>query len=243
MEEIWKPVKNYEKFYEVSNKGRVKSFHIVGNNTELSDKGKIINGFYKSGGYIAVNLTNKKESEEVLLHRLVAKHFIPNPKNKRCINHIDCDKTNNCVNNLEWCTYKENHDHARKNGLYPDTYKVAQYTLNGELVRTYDSCSHAAEILNVDYKNVSRACKGNRKSFLDYQWEYYENEPKNKIDEYSKDVSKKVHQLDNEGNTINTFNTLTEAANDVGLVSGNGIGKACRGEQSHAAGYQWKFAD
>lgn len=109
MKEFWKPVKGYKDYYEVSNKGRVYSYI---SNRILSNK------FVNSCGYRTVKLTDFNESKSFTIHRLVALAFLPpNKENKRTINHIDGDKINNWVNNLEWATYKENFNHGLRTGL------------------------------------------------------------------------------------------------------------------------------
>lgn len=104
MEEIWKPIQ-YEG-YEVSNLGRVKSYKYDKVN------GKIMKPYLDTKGYLQIDLSldGRKRSNRVhlVVHRLVAQAFIPNPDNLPQVNHIDEDKTNNCVNNLEWCTNEYN---------------------------------------------------------------------------------------------------------------------------------------
>ena len=120
MEEIWKPIEGYEEFYEVSNLGRIKcleryvpipnpKFGTVGYRTYPERiKPCVIN----KQGYRQVTLSKNAKSHTLRVHRLVALAFIPNPLNKPYINHIDGNKTNNCVDNLEWCTASENNWHA-----------------------------------------------------------------------------------------------------------------------------------
>lgn len=102
MEEVWKDIKGYEGKYQVSNLGRIKSLSY--RNTGISKilVPKINKGYYEIGLYL--NGIRKM----FFVHRLVALTFIPNPNNLPQINHIDEDKTNNCVDNLEWCTQAYN---------------------------------------------------------------------------------------------------------------------------------------
>lgn len=106
MKEIWKPIKDYEGLYEISNLGRVKSL-----------KFQTILKPYKKNGYLCVNLYCNAETKHEYIHRLVAKAFIPNTNDYKYINHIDCDKHNNKVNNLEWCTQAHNIKESIRNHL------------------------------------------------------------------------------------------------------------------------------
>ena len=96
MKEIWKDIEGYEGRYKVSNKGRVYDNKLD----------KFIG--YESLGYMCVALCKDKKQKKCRVHRLVAQAFIPNPDNLPGINHKDENKTNNCVENLEWCTVKYN---------------------------------------------------------------------------------------------------------------------------------------
>ena len=111
--EEWKSIKNYEGFY-VSNKGRVKREAFTDSLGRKNEEHivAIVNN-KERGGYEYVHLNN----DCISLHRLVAKAFIPNPDNKPEVNHIDGNKFNNTVSNLEWVTSKENKEHAWKHGL------------------------------------------------------------------------------------------------------------------------------
>ena len=108
--EEWRDIVGYEGYYQISNKGRVKSFH-YGRSYFLKTK-------INSRGYEGVVLSRKGVEKNFSIHVLVAEAFIPNPENKRTVNHKDADKLNNCVENLEWATHRENAIHAWQNGLY-----------------------------------------------------------------------------------------------------------------------------
>ena len=120
--EIWKAVKGYENYYEVSNLGNVRSVDrsvrttIKYNDTRVL-KSRALKLHLKHNGYYMVDLSKEGEIHSKSVHRLVAEAFIPNPNNLKVVNHIDGVKTNNNVENLEWVTYQENHWHARNTGL------------------------------------------------------------------------------------------------------------------------------
>ena len=110
--EVWKDVVGYEGFYQVSNFGNVKS---LGN--KFSRKERLLKLSFQSKGYLTVVLQKDAKRKMVLVHRLVAEHFIFNIYNKPQVNHINGIKTNNRVENLEWVSHRENLDHAIHNDL------------------------------------------------------------------------------------------------------------------------------
>ena len=115
MGEVWREAVGFEDMCMVSNKGKVIARkRAKGSNTDWES----IEPFSDNNGYKQVWLTTSKGERRITrVHRLVAETFIPNPENKRIVNHKDGDKSNNCVENLEWHTYKENLDHAYENRL------------------------------------------------------------------------------------------------------------------------------
>lgn len=107
MEEIWKPVVGYEGWYEVSNLGRIKRIKIG-----MGASCKILKNQKSSNGYRFITLTKNGTQKQFTVHRIVSIAFIPNPENKLCVNHIDSNRTNNNIHNLEWVTYSENIRHS-----------------------------------------------------------------------------------------------------------------------------------
>jgi len=117
--EIWKNIEGYEEIYRVSNFGKVKSLKriSVSQGYQRLIKERILKSVFDGSGYLEVVLCKDKNQKTFLIHRLVAKAFIPNPKNKPQVNHIDKDKANNNVNNLNWMTPKENVNHVGVAGI------------------------------------------------------------------------------------------------------------------------------
>ncbi len=177
--EIWKDIVGFEGYYQVSNFGNVKSLErkckALGNKLRtVPSKAKAVT--IDRYGYPKVSLDKDGHSYYFTIHRLVAQTFIPNPENKPQVNHIDGNKQNNCVENLEWCTAKENTDHSWKMGLQKikhgsqrawakmneEKVKEARktYSLGGvslkELAKKYNICSQALHniILRKTWKHV-----------------------------------------------------------------------------------------
>lgn len=121
MKEIWKPIKDYEGLYEVSNFGVVRSLdrtvivNRLGKKVERRIRGTNLKTA-KTTGYHIVSLCKNSVLKTGLLHRIIAEAFIPNPENKPFINHIDNNGLNNDLSNIEWCTAMENSAHCKKQG-------------------------------------------------------------------------------------------------------------------------------
>lgn len=124
MKEIWKEAKGYEGLYLVSNLGRVKDL-----------KGNIKPTYVQNKGYHCLSLYKDSKTYHPTVHRLVAEAFIDNPNNYLQVNHKDGDKSNNCVDNLEWCNQRSNYDHGMKNFYYSHNEDHYFAKLTNEQVR------------------------------------------------------------------------------------------------------------
>jgi WD40 repeat protein len=137
MKEEWKDIEGYEGLYMVSNFGRVVS--IQGCNPRIMKLGTT------HKGYQCVGLQKEKQHKTCVVHRLVAQAFIPNPDNLPQVNHKDECKTNNRVDNLEWCTDKYNHNYGtyieRQRNFHPRNTPVLMFDLNGNFEKSIDNCS------------------------------------------------------------------------------------------------------
>jgi len=141
--ETWKEIE--DTYYEVSNNGRVKS------NSSRPCILKLRNDKY---GYKRVTLHRGSVLATVLIHRLVASHHIPNPDGKPCVNHIDGDKANNYVSNLEWCTHSENTIHSIKIGTTPNREGVnnGRATLTADEVKRIRASNRSIKALSLRFK-------------------------------------------------------------------------------------------
>ena len=182
--EIWKDIQGYEGFYQVSNLGRVKSVErdkFLPNGTfHRKKKKKILAPFLNNKGYSSVKLCKNGKKKAILIHRLVAEAFLPNPENKSQINHKDEVKSNNAVENLEWCdAFYNNHYGTRtaravQNHKYPKlgNHPKARAVFCVELNKKFDSIRRAEEELGICRMSIGKACRGERNTAGGFHWRY-----------------------------------------------------------------------
>ena len=159
MIEEWKDIKGYEGLYQVSNLGRVR-------NVKYNRLLKLVCLL----GYMTVNLSKNNHVIKKRVHRLVAEAFIPNPDNKPTVNHIDEDKTNNRVDNLEWATIQENNTHGSRVQKTSKAVKAIDIA-TGEY-NIYCSQSQCGRELGLKSSNINRALKGRLRQVGGYVFEY-----------------------------------------------------------------------
>ena len=175
MGEVFRDIKGFEGQYQVGNLGTVISMSYFG-----VDRIKPLKQVKHHCGYMVVKLGEKNWS---MVHRLVANAFIPNPENKRCVNHIDGNKQNNAASNLEWATHKENMTHAIKTGLRnphnnnkpfgsenPTRKPVLQYSLDGSFIKRWECISDAARHLNCSPAQIVNTIAGRHKTCRGFLW-------------------------------------------------------------------------
>ena len=174
--EIWRtPIDKgikYEK-YQVSNYGRLKNL-----NYRNTGRAKLMNPWEDKDGYLKIGLRKNRKTDSTFVHRLVAQTFIPNPENLPEVNHIDEDKTNNRVDNLEWKSHRDNCNHGTRNERMTKakingktSKKVLQFTLSGEFIREWPSTKECGRN-GFDQSSVSKCCRGKLPHYKGFRWEY-----------------------------------------------------------------------
>lgn len=179
--EQWMDIKGYEGFYQVSTLGNIKRLDIEmtqkgngGSEFTYMRKGGLIKGSVGKKGYRLIVLNTQTNRGTYTIHRLVAQHFIPNPDDLPQVNHIDGNKLNNTVTNLEWVTNQQNRDHAMKNGLHRVTFgeerenaildddKVRDIKLNFEKGRGKKNSNYFAKKYGVHKQTILNIMNGKK---------------------------------------------------------------------------------
>ena len=186
--ENWKPVKGFEGYYEVSDLGRVRRVdRLVRTGIRYNEyrnfKGRILKLHKKRNGYLTVDLSKENIVKTITVHTLVATAFLPREEGQTEVNHKNCDKADNRVSNLEWCTSRENKDHAKANHLYHNpNRKPVKCKQTGTV---FESSYKAAEWVNeTKFGNskqvrgmagkIRQACLGHQSTAYGFTWCYME---------------------------------------------------------------------
>lgn len=239
--ETWKVVEISPQ-YMISNYGRVKS---IERTVCHFRKGRMVCRKYESkilriikDVYYRVGLknNNKEQQKQYSIHRLIAMAFIPNPQNKPFVNHIDGNKHNNTIENLEWCTYRENLDHAIKSNLVPYGVRSPKSKLKEDevvVIKKYLSegvtCKDIAKKFNVNISTISLIKKG--KNW--WRIPFIKTERKYKLWD-------SVKQTTIAGQIVGIYDSVLDAHIKTGY-SATQIRRACKGERDSFQGFKWEF--
>ena len=177
--EVWRDVHGYEGLYKVSDKGNIYSVRRL-NSRGYKCGGRVLTPTYNENGYLIIGLCKNGIKKSKRVHRLVAEAFVPNHNSYLEINHKDENKTNNNVENLEWCTREYNMNHGTRNARASQTQskKVKAVNVESGEVLIFISVREAGN-KGYDQGNVSRACRGiyyGGNLYRGYEWYYEEGE-------------------------------------------------------------------
>lgn len=167
--ETWKDIGGYEGLYQVSSHGRIKILGQGGTHKKESIKNLCV-----KKRYISVTLYKNGQPKTFLVHRLVALAFLPNPNNLTEINHINEDKHDNRVENLEWCdrTYNNNYSDINHRRMCKTGYKIQQLSMSNEVVAEYHSTNEAEKKTGIFAKNIQHVLKEKRHSAGGFKWRF-----------------------------------------------------------------------
>ena len=155
--EEWRDIEGYERIYQISSLGRVKSLKF--------GKERILKPGKERNGYLRVCLSKDRKLKWYYVHVLVLSAFIPNIENLKTVNHINEDKTDNRVDNLEWMTSKDN-------VRYSQAVAVNQFTLDGRFIRTWSCIREIEYQTGFSNGHIVKCCKGKHKSAYGFIWRY-----------------------------------------------------------------------
>lgn len=186
MNEEWRDIKGYENLYQVSNFGRIKSldrYKITKGRygkLKIKIKGKVLKPCLNHDGYYEVVLSKDGKAKMFRLHRIVANTFIENKRVANQVNHINGNKLDNRVDNLEWCTCKENIRHAVNNNLIKPVKgknhylakKIGKFDKNNNLINIYETITEAGKQNKILNTSIVNCLKGRSKTSGGYIWKY-----------------------------------------------------------------------
>lgn len=215
-EEIWKEIAGFEGLYAVSNLGRVMNLK----------NGRILDGGYDTAGYNYVILKGKTYR----VHRLLALTFLPNPDKLPYINHIDENKKNNDISNLEWCSASYNTNYSN----HKRSCKVKQLTKDGKLIKVWDSIIQINRELSYDRHSIIKVCKGKQRYAYGYLWQY--------VNPDSQYIYNHPVVVYSGTEYIGTFASAKKASKTLGLNYGS-VYACVKGRIASTHGYTFKYVE
>lgn len=241
MVEEWKPIKDYEGLYEISSNGRVKSL-----NYNKTGREQILKPIKNRFGYLQIILNQNGKKKHFSVHRLVAQAFISNIENKPCINHKDEDKTNNKVENLEWCTVSYNNNYGTRNKQVSKALKGRKHSqewiekatkariykkLSQETIEKISKSKKGKKQSQETIEKIGKALKGKLKG---------RKQSKEHIENRAKALSIPIVQLTKNGEYIATYKSATQVKKELGFHNSHIIG-CCKGKRKTHKGYKWMY--
>lgn len=243
--EEWEPVKGYEGYYEISNLGRVKSLErkVQSGNFIITCHERILVPQLTKSGYYRVGLNKNGKVKHVLVHRLVAESFLPNPNNYINVHHKNADKSDERASNLLWVSRSFNiqhsydyEGHTRANlGKFGKENKrskpIAQMDLQGNTIKIYDSVSDVQRELGFKEGNISSCALGKYDTMYGFKWAYIKCIiPKKRVCKIK------------DGKIISIFETVADAARAINRSKG-ALYSVLSGKHKTCGGFYWKYAD
>ena len=165
--EVWKDIPSYEGFYQASTLGRIKSLPRLVNNRfkDVQREERILKPSKSKNGYLRVVLMKEGKRKYISVHRLIALTFLSNELNLKQVNHINKNKEDNRVENLEWCT-------SKYNTRYSVAKKIEQYDLDGKYIKTWNCIRDVENELGIKNNNLNHCLKNKNKTAGGYIWRY-----------------------------------------------------------------------
>lgn len=208
--EKWVDIDGYNGLYKVSNYGRIVSLR--------NGSPKILKCNITAKGYLRASFHIRPKQKHSFVHRLVAHAFIPNKENYTEVNHINGNKLDNRVENLEWCLPKYNSWHK---------INILGYKVSDETKRKISKIKTGVKLSDEIRNKMSKGHIGTKRSF-------------DSVIKTAKGHFKKVYQFDKNGTLINVFESMKDASNKT-KTNTSCISNVCRGKRKYANGYVWRF--
>lgn len=177
MKEVWKDIPNFEGYYQVSSTGKVRSLErkfVNKRNQHRTYPSKILKPTVMPNGYLQVNLKKQGKTFRRFVHRLVATVFVPNEFGYKTVNHIDENKQNNCISNLEWCSqrYNNNYGTRLKRAIQSRSKRIALIDKDGDVIATFKNSIVAGTLLKIDSRLIRGVAEGSHRTAGGYMWKY-----------------------------------------------------------------------